>query len=142
MTSDADAIEIRPSRPDDRDNLLALLRPFVQRRKLLPRTVDELHELLARGFVASAGERIVGFAALDVYSKKLAEIRALVVDDDFQGRQIGKRLVDSCVDLARRQNVMEVMAISSAENFFRSCGFDYTLPDEKKAFFLQTGRRD
>jgi N-acetylglutamate synthase-like GNAT family acetyltransferase len=57
---------------------------------------------------------------------------------DYQGRGIGKRLVDACVTRAREENVFEVMAVTSSEEFFHSCGFDYTLPGEKKAFFLQT----
>jgi len=31
-----------------------------------------------------------------------------------------------------------VMAITSSDSFFQSCGFDYTLPGEKRALFIQT----
>jgi hypothetical protein len=34
--------------------------------------------------------------------------------------------------------VLEVMAITSSDGFFISCGFDFTLPGEKKALFYQT----
>jgi amino-acid N-acetyltransferase len=30
------------------------------------------------------------------------------------------------------------MAITSTDEFFRACGFDFTLPGEKKALFIQT----
>jgi hypothetical protein len=30
------------------------------------------------------------------------------------------------------------MAITSSDEFFRSCGFDFTLPGEKKALFMLT----
>jgi hypothetical protein len=30
------------------------------------------------------------------------------------------------------------MAITSKEDFFRQCGFDFTLPGEKKALFIHT----
>ena len=30
------------------------------------------------------------------------------------------------------------MAIASSEEFFRNSGFDFTLPGEKKALFIQT----
>jgi hypothetical protein len=33
------------------------------------------------------------------------------------------------------------MAITSADDFFHRCGFDFTLPGEKKALFLQTRER-
>ena len=42
------------------------------------------------------------------------------------------------VELAREKNILEVMAITSSDGFFKSCGFDFTLPGEKKALFFQT----
>ncbi len=98
----------------------------------------ELEDLLPTGFVAVHAERIVGFAALEIYSPKLAEVRSLAVTEDMQGHGIGRRLVDECVALARRRNILEVMAVTSSDEFFRSCGFDFTLPGEKKALFIQT----
>ncbi|MGB7324458.1 MAG: N-acetylglutamate synthase, partial [Rubripirellula sp.] len=38
---------------------------------------------------------------------------------------------------AKDLNVMEVMAISSSEKFLQGCGFDFALPDQKKALFCQ-----
>jgi N-acetylglutamate synthase-like GNAT family acetyltransferase len=113
----------------------------VEQKKVLQRTLNELEELLAGAFVAEVAGKVVGFVALEIYSRKLAEIRSLAVAAEFQGRGVGKRLVEACVDRARQEGVLEVMAITSSEGFFRSCGFDYTLPDEKKAFFIQTRER-
>ncbi len=142
MTVTPDPIRIRPAASPDREEVLELLRPFVDDRKILPRTRDELAELMPTSFVALRDGEVVGFVALDVYSKKLAEIRGLVVSAECQGLGVGKRLVDACVELARGRDVMEILAITSSESFFRACGFDFTLPDEKKALFLQTRTRD
>lgn len=131
-------VRIRPAIRRDRHAIEALIRPYVEQRKLLPRTEDELAGLLTNGFVAVHGRKIVGFAALEIYSKKLAEIRSLAVHPDYQGIGLGHRLVEACVTRARERRVLEVMAVTSAEHFFRTCGFDFTLPGEKKAFFLQT----
>jgi len=129
---------IRDACRDDIPELEELVDRFVQANRLLPRTTDELSDLIPFGFVAVADGKIVGFAALEIYSAKLAEIRSLAVHDDYQGRGIGKGLVQRCVDLAVRRNVLEVMAITSTEKFFQACGFDFTLPGEKKALFMQT----
>jgi amino-acid N-acetyltransferase len=133
-----DPIQIRSATIDDRASALALIQQFVSRGKILPRTLDELEHVLANGYVAVQEDRVVGFVTLEIYSQKLAEIRSLVVDDSLQGRGIGRRLVETCVNRARQRGVFEVMAVSSSEDFFRNCGFDFTLPGEKKAFFLQT----
>ncbi|NOX55204.1 MAG: GNAT family N-acetyltransferase [Planctomycetes bacterium] len=136
--SRGDEIQIRPARPDDLPAVIELLRPYIEAGRLLPRAEDEAPELLENGFVAETAGRIVGFAALDVYCQKLAEIRSLAVASEFQGSGIGRRLVEACVERARQLRVREVMAITSADGFFKSCGFDFALPGERKALFIQT----
>lgn len=132
--------EIRISKAvaEDLVELSDFIVPFVQSGDLLPRTFDELEDLLETSFIARLDGRIVGCAALEIYNKKLCEIRSLAVDPAAQGLGIGKKLVEACVALAEREGIYEIMAISVAEDFFRSCGFDFTLPNLKKAFFLQT----
>lgn len=84
---------------------------------------------------------IIGCAALEIYSRKLAEIRSLAVAASAQGQGVGRKLVDACVERAREHNILEVMAITASDAFFQSCGFDYTLPSLKRAVFLQTRDR-
>ena len=138
MSSSTSQVIVRPARGADIRPLAGLIEPFVRERKLLPRTIDELALLLPNYFVADADGKLVGCAALEIYSSKLAEVRSLVVRPGYQGRGVGKKLVAACVDRARDEQILEVMAITSSEEFFRSCGFDFTLPGEKKALFLQT----
>lgn len=137
MTSLQPDATIRAARPDDVPKILALITPFVSAGKLLGRTVEELYDLVPTGFVAERGEMIVGFSALEIYSKKLAEIRSLAVSADQQKQGLGSQLVKACVDLATSRNILEVMVVTSSEAFFRDCGFDFTLPGEKKALFIQ-----
>jgi len=132
------AINIREARTPDLECLAAFIEPFVKSGKLLPRTFDELQTLLSNCFVAEMDSRIVGCAALEVYSSKLAELRSLAVATAVQRRGIGRLLVEACVNRARNNYILEVMAITSSEEFFRSCGFDFTLPGEKKALFMTT----
>jgi N-acetylglutamate synthase-like GNAT family acetyltransferase len=133
-------IVVRPAHGPDIRPLSELIEPFVRERKLLPRTIDELALLLPNYFVAESAGKIVGCAALEIYSSKLAELRSLVVTAEYQGHGVGKQLVEACVARAREEHVLEVMAITSSEEFFQSCGFEFTLPGEKKALFLQTRR--
>ncbi len=134
-------LTVRPATLEDLPELTSVVHHFVRANRLLPRTVDELQQLLPNGFVAVSDDTIVGFAALEIYSPKLAEIRSLAVMDHMQGLGIGRMLVAECVQLAESKNVLEVMAVTSSEDFFVSCGFDFTLPGEKKALFIQTRER-
>ena len=129
---------IRKAIQDDLPAIEALIERFVEDGILLPRTYQELEDLLGNCFVAEIGGQMVGCAALDIYNRKLAEIRSLAVDPSAQGNGVGKLLVQACIDLAQEREVLEVMAISASEDFFKSCGFDFTLPNLRKAFFIQT----
>ena len=134
-------VSVRPATAADVPAVHAFIRPFVAGGRLLARTMAELESLAPHGFVAiedDARGRVVGFAALEVYSPKLAEVRSLAVADALRGRGIGQALVGRCVELARERQVLEVMAVTSSDAFFTRCGFDFTLPGEKKALFLQT----
>jgi amino-acid N-acetyltransferase len=128
---------IRPAQPSDVPKILSLITPFVSGGKLLARTIEEIRDLVPTGFVAQRGDVIIGFSALEIYSKKLAEIRSLAVSPDQQKQGLGSQLVKACVDLAASRNILEVMVVTSSEAFFRDCGFDFTLPGEKKALFIQ-----
>lgn len=138
METQAPVTTIRLAKHEDLAAIEALIRRFVQGGKLLPRTFQELESLLETLFVAEMNGEIVGCAALDIYNRKLAEIRSLAVAPETQGTGLGKRLVQACVQLAEERGIFEVMAISSSEDFFKACGFDFTLPNERKAFFMQT----
>lgn len=149
QTPSPDSIQLRQALPSDAAAIHALLRPFVMQRLLLSRTQAELIELSRHGFVAmqhhprqddsdqAPPARCVGFSAVEVYSPKLGELQCLAVHSDFQRSGIGKRLVQMCVDRARDLGVMEIMAISSSDRFLEICGFDYSLPDQKRALFQQ-----
>ena len=140
MTSTA-PVTYRPARVSDVPQIAALILPFVEQRKLLPRTTEDLTELVTNGFVAECQGEVVGFAAVEIYSKKLAELQCLAVAPAFQSQGIGKRLVQLCVECAKRNKVLELMAITQLETFFQECGFSYSLPDQKRALFVNTRPR-
>jgi amino-acid N-acetyltransferase len=131
-------VTIRHATHDDLPAIEAFIQSFVDSGELLPRTLYELKDLIGNFFIAEYQGEIVGTATLEIYSKKLAELRSLAVSPKVQGMGVGKRLVTACVELAQEREIFEIMAISAAEDFFIACGFDFTLPRLRKAFFMQT----
>ena len=87
-------------------------------------------------FVAHAGGRLVGCCALQVYSKRLAEVRSLAVHPDFQDRGLASDLVERCTQRARERGVRELFAVTSQTSFFARLGFA-TFRREKTAMFLE-----
>ena len=122
---------------DDLEDVQDFLQPFMDRKELLQRTSIEMQLLLKHAFLCRADGELVGFAALEIYSKKLGEIQCLAVASTFRRKGIGGQLVKQCVARARVEKVKELMAISASEEMFFSCGFDYSLPQQKRAFFIE-----
>ncbi len=120
-------------RAADAEAIAELIGPFVQGGKLLPRTATEIRDLIPTGFVAESGGKSSGLRLWRSIRPKLAEIRSLAVGEGQQRIGLGRQLVAACVELARKRNILEVMVVTSSEEFFQSCGFDFTLPGEKKA---------
>jgi amino-acid N-acetyltransferase len=131
-------LTIRRATFTDVPELAEFIKPFVAQGRLLHRTMMELEILVANCFVAVYQGKIVGCAALEIYSNKLAELRSLAVASEVRRLGIGKKLVTACVECAKKLEILEVMAITSSEEFFKACGFEFTLPGEKKALFIQT----
>lgn len=138
---------VRRAKFDDQDLILNLLEPFVKQKKLLHRTRAEILLLMATGYVAETVSeggiaKLIGFSAVEIYSRKLGEIQCLAVADGYHGNGIGGALVEACVELAREKGILEVMAISSSDSFLKKLGFDYSLPEQKRALFRQLHSRD
>ena len=137
-----DSIAIRPSTPSDVDMIHEFLQPFSAGQLILPRTIEELRVLVQHGFVAEDRGAIVGFAAVEIYSRKMAEVQSLAVDVRYQRRGIGRQLVRRCVQRVREQGILELMAITVSDRLFQDCGFDYSLPNQKRALFWHTESKD
>ena len=137
MNSSAQEIEYVDGVPDHAVDIHTFLTPYFDRHQLLPRTQADIARLIEHSFVAQVGRQIAGFAALEIYSPKLAEIQCLAVGPDFRRRGIGRELVQRCVDRAGQVGVLELMAISASDEMFLACGFDYSLPNQKRALFIQ-----
>ena len=137
------SFEIKSVTQDDLAEVIQFLKPFMNAQQLLPRTSVDLQLLLRHGIKAESTDgSIIGFCALEIYSMKLAEIQCLAVEESHQRKGIGRQLIEACVRRAKKENVLELLAISSSETMFKACGFDYSLPNQKRAFFYQTRNDD
>jgi N-acetylglutamate synthase-like GNAT family acetyltransferase len=101
-----------------------LMTPFVATGDLLPRSNYDLCRHIKEYVVAEDVDgAIVGTASLKVYSTSLAEIAALAVRDDQQGRGVGRALVESVVDDARALGLKEIFGLTRKPMFFLRLGF-------------------
>ena len=107
----------------DVDPALALINAYAAEDRMLERTRDFLLEHIRDFFVAESEDGFEGCVALAVLTPELAEIRSLAVRPEASGRGIGRALVRSCVDEARRLGLKRVFALTLVPDFFERCGF-------------------
>ena len=96
-------------------------------RKLIALFPDELVQndipRIPSFFVAEHRGEIVACCALQVYSRRLAEVRSLAVREDYRGQGIAARLVDACRERGRQRRVRQLFAVTSYPDFFERRGF-------------------
>jgi amino-acid N-acetyltransferase len=125
-------VKIRRAAKGDMAAIRGLIRLFPAHlvQKNLPR--------VSSFFVATTGGKIIGCCALQVYSKRLSEVRSLAVHPDYQERRVAAKLVESCTQRARELGIKELFAVTSRTSFFGRLGFA-TFRREKTAMFLELG---
>lgn len=109
----------------DAADIHALLSQFVEDGLLLPRSLAEVESAVGKYVVVvDAHERVQACASLVEYSPSLAEVASVAVAPEAQGLGLGSLAVRSVEAMARRRAIGEVFALSRAERFFESLGYD------------------
>jgi len=121
---------IRKARMEDVRDIHSLLNYFAERRELLPRSLSEIYESLQQFSVAVDGEKIVGTCALYVTWAGLAEVKALAVAPHYQGKGLGKRLLKTVIQEAKRIGVETLFTLTIREGLFQKYGFKRTRKSE------------
>jgi len=102
----------------------ALVVSEIKEGVILNRSEDEVATNIRSYVLAKEGEELVGYTALHIHSRRLAEIRSLIVDEAYRGQKIGQRLVQFAVEEARSLRVEEdVLVLTYQPAFFEKLGF-------------------
>jgi amino-acid N-acetyltransferase len=123
-------LRLRAAHPADMLHISELINGFAARGLMLPRVPEQI----ARHFrefvvVTDADGHLLGCAALRVYTAQLAELVALAVAPEAQGRGVGRMLVERIEEEARAIGVGTVFALTLQELFFHRLGYR-TVPRE------------
>jgi amino-acid N-acetyltransferase len=120
----AEAIGIRAARIADMRDVEPLIRRFADDNIMLPKSFDQLARCFREFVVATdPTDRVVACGALRIYNEGLAEVCSLAVDPRYQGRGIGRRIVERLVDEARFLAITSVFALTLKPEFFGHLGF-------------------
>ena len=129
------ALKLRPATLSDVAAMEVFMAPFEATGDLLPRSNYDLCRHIKEYIVAeTAPGTLVGTGSLKVYSSGLAEIAALAVREDQQGRGVGRAIVEALLVEARAMGLSEVFGLTRKPLFFMRLGFRVA---EKEQFPLK-----
>lgn len=114
---------IRKAILQDARQIHKLLLTYARDGLVLSRSLMEIFESIRDFYVFVDDGRVVGAAALNICWEDLAEVRSLVVHQDFGGMGIGRELVEACLSEARTLGIGRVFALTYQQVFFEKLGF-------------------
>ena len=118
----------------DVQSVYRLVLQGTRRGKILKRPVADIRKSIHHFWVAQDAGRTIACCALEIYNKKLAEIRSLVVEPSREKQGIATRLLEICLKEAKKRKVYEVLAITDRDGIFRRHGFSEQLHGQKALF--------
>jgi amino-acid N-acetyltransferase len=129
--------KIREMHREDIPAFLTLIRPFVQKQILLPRTEKELSSQYTDYIVYEFDGGIRACAALHIYDDNQAEIAAVAVDDTCSHIGIGPKMISFLVNKAKKLSLSSVFVLTTqTADWFEKLGFTSdeitTLPMKRK----------
>ncbi|AEE17989.1 amino-acid N-acetyltransferase [Treponema brennaborense] len=137
MIYESDYGGIRDMSIEDIPAVLNLIRPFVEKGILLPRTESSLAARYADYIVYELDGGIRACAALHSYADGQKEIAAVAVDQTCAHLGIGPKLVEYLIARAKKQKARSVFILTTqTADWFEALGFRpapiETLPEKRK----------
>ena len=109
---------------EDIVSIYKLIKYGADNAQVLYRPKKEIEKSINSFWVWEVSEgKIVACCALDIYNKKLAEVRSLVVAPTYQGKGIATKLIKACKKEAKRQEIYEILAVTEKDSLFEKNGF-------------------
>ena len=68
-------------------------------------------------------EELKGVVALHVVGEELAEVRSLAVAESLQGKGVGKKLLQFCIEEAKEMRLQRIFTLTYQTEFFTKLGF-------------------
>ena len=118
-------MKLRKATMTDVKEIYELLHQFADQGLLLGRSYSSLYDQLRDFQVAfdDDGQSLLGACALHISWENLAEIRSLAVVEGAQGKGVGSKLVQSCLEEAQSFGISKVFTLTYQPDFFRRFAF-------------------
>ena len=120
--------KVRAMRREDISAVLSLMRPFVKREILLPRSEQQMEAEYNNFIVYELDGAVRACAALHIYDRSQAEIAAVAVDETCAHIGIGPKMIEYLIEKAKTINIESVFVLTTqTADWFEKQGF---IPDQ------------
>ena len=117
------SVSLRVGTPADAPAIHSLIAGNLEIGHLLPRSLEDVREHIARFFVAEQDGDVVACAELARLSPTVAEVRSLVVAESLRGQKIGPRLVAHLAATGTSAGYSTLCAFTHDPSHFVRLGF-------------------
>ncbi len=114
---------IRRARIADAKPIQQLLIAYAKEGLMLSRSLSDIYEDIRDFYVFEHRGEVIGTVCLAICWEDLAEVRSLAVAEGHEGRGIGRKLVQTCLEEARELGLKRVFALTYKPVFFGKLGF-------------------
>ena len=116
-------MSVRRARMSDVDKIYQQVEFWADKGEILPRSRDNIIHDIQNFVVAEIDGQVVGCASLYIYETGLAEIRSVVIDDEFHQQGQGKAPVQYLLEFAHQMELQQIIVLTYIPNYFASLGF-------------------
>jgi amino-acid N-acetyltransferase len=116
-------IVYRKAKLSDIESMQNLVLPEVEAGVILSRNDNEVATNIRSYTLAFDDDKLIGFVALHIHTKELAEVRSLIVDQNYRAKKIGSELVNSTLKEAEYLGIKKVLSLTYKQTFFENLGF-------------------
>ena len=138
MAFDTNKYILRQADIHDVNSIHAVISEGALRGQILIRSEDDIKSVItsqvSQFFVVTENDRIIACCSVEIYNKKLAELRSLAVLSSYLKQGLGSALIKKCVAYATNQNVYEVLTITDKISLFGKFGFLNKLREQSPLF--------
>ena len=129
--------KFRAMRREDISAVLSLIRPFVSKEILLPRSEQQMEAEYNDFIVYELDGAVRACAALHIYDRTQAEIAALAVDETCAHIGIGPKMIEYLIEKAKTVSIESVFILTTqTADWFEKQGFVAdsidTLPERRR----------
>jgi len=116
-------VKIRDAEERDIENISRLLKYYASLGVILERDREDIRSNLESFIVAEISGAVIGAAAFYDYGENLKEVRSMAVQNDFLGKGIGGKLLNTILKRIKEKSAARISVLTYRPDFFKHYGF-------------------